>query len=53
MLAACGATADECRKLVSPTRADWLRFLWLGPVGTALMAVFVFIASATIELRSK
>jgi len=49
MLGVGCATANGRRKLIRPTRADWRRFLWLGPVGTSLMAIFVFMGCARVS----
>jgi len=43
------STARWRRSLFSPVRADWLRMTWLGPVGTSLMAWFVFMGCARVS----
>jgi len=49
MLAVGASTARGRRKLASPMRSDWLRFAWLGPVGTSVMALFVFMGCARVS----
>ena len=43
------ATQKGRRRLFAPTRTDWLRFAWLGPVGTSLMAWCVFMGCARVS----
>jgi len=49
MLAVGCATSEGRRQLLSPTRRDWLSFLWLGPVGTSIMAWCVFMGCARVS----
>jgi len=49
MLTVGCVTAKDRQKLVRPMRTDWLRFIWLGPIGTALMACFVFMGCARVS----
>ena len=49
MLAAGMATAKGRARLASPTRRDWLKMLWLAPVGTCIMAWCVFMGCARVS----
>jgi len=49
MLAVGGATPEGRRQLLAPTRRDWRSFLWLGPVGTSIMAWCVFMGCARVS----
>ena len=49
MLAACSATARGRRQLFAPTRREWLAMLVLAPIGTCLMAWFVFMGCARVS----
>lgn len=49
MLAWSGVTVEGRRRLLSPTRADWLKMGWLGPVGTSIMAWCVFMGCARVS----
>ena len=45
-----GARSSSSRaKLFAPSRSDWLKMLWLGPVGTAVMAWCVFMGCARVS----
>ena len=43
------STARGRRRMFSPTRADWLKMAWLGPVGTCVMAWCVFMGCARVS----
>ena len=49
MLAAAAATAKGRSLLLAPTRRDWLEMAWLAPVGTCIMAWFVFMGCARVS----
>ena len=49
MLAVTGMTAKGRTKLYAPTRADWVKMCWLGPVGTSVMAWCVFMGCARVS----
>ena len=49
MLAVTGMTAKGRAKLSAPTRADWVKMSWLGPVGTSVMAWCVFMGCARVS----
>jgi len=49
MLAVGLSSARGRAKLLSPTKADWRRMLWLGPVGTSIMAWCVFMGCARVS----
>ena len=49
MLAAGCASRSKREKLFSLRRQDWLTLLWLGPVGTSMMAWCVFMGCARVS----
>ena len=49
MLAATCMTAKGRAKLFAPTRADWVKMSWLGPIGTSVMAWCVFMGCARVS----
>lgn len=49
MLAVGCATRRGRSRLFAPTRADWLKFAWLGPIGTCVMAWCVFEGCARVS----
>lgn len=49
MLAVGLATRTGRSALVSPTKADWMKMAWLGPVGTSVMAWCVFMGCARVS----
>lgn len=49
MLAVGCATRRGRSRLFAPTRADWLKFAWLGPIGTCVMALCVFEGCARVS----
>ena len=48
MLAAGTMTARGRVRLAAPTRDDWLKILWLAPIGTCIMAWCVFMGCARV-----
>jgi len=49
LLPASLATEKGRKALFSPSRSDWLRMAWLGPVGTSLMAWCIFMGCARVS----
>lgn len=49
MLAVGMSTRSGRIALMSPTKADWLKMAWLGPVGTSVMAWCVFMGCARVS----
>lgn len=49
MLAIGFATPGQRKRLLAPSRLDWLAMLWLAPVGTILMAWCVFMGCARVS----
>ena len=49
MLAVGAATAKGRARLKSPTRRDWLKMIWLAPIGTCVMAWCVFMGCARVS----
>ena len=52
MLAAGLLMPATRRSLFALRRRDWLRLLWLGPIGTAAMAWFVFMGCARVSVAN-
>lgn len=52
MLAAGLVSPQTRRQLLSVPRGEWTRLLWLGPVGTALMAWCVFKGCALVSVAN-
>jgi len=52
LLAISGATAHGRAALARPRPHDWLRMLWIGPVGTSVMAWCVFAGCARVSVAN-
>ena len=52
MLAAGLLVPATRRSLFALRRRDWLRLLWLGPIGTVVMAWFVFMGCARVSVAN-
>jgi len=52
MLALGCATPQGRAALRAPSRRDWLTFLWLGPIGTSIMAWSVFLGCSQVSVAN-